>query len=66
MTEALGEAKVKISSNFLPSLKFEMSPCSLYGVLKTLREGEGARGRERQQKMQREGCECGKSNFCAQ
>lgn len=55
MAEAHGQqkvgkrkAKVRFLHNFLPLLKFEMSPCRIYGVLERLslerqREREGGR-----------------------
>lgn len=81
MTEALREKvknkkkfkkkrkkKKSISSNFLSLVKFEMSPTckSLWSAegRETLSlEREAERGNRN---AQREGCECGKSNFCAQ
>lgn len=67
MTAAVREKvrKNKGESQYRQTLaKFGMSPCSLYGGLKAERHLDSL---EREAtEMQREGCECGKSNFCAQ
>lgn len=63
MAEAHGQqkvgkrkAKVRFLHNFLPLLKFEMSPCRIYGVLETLsleRQREGG-NRNAQRERERE------------